>query len=290
MTFEASVVLLFGVILSTAAAIGLSIAFGPKIAGTWTALALCAASIGFVLSSRPINGTVTGKTEHLDVSMHGLNPGVTRQLDLTIAVSPALAVRLDASERLFDSLHEGDPIVLRGLRFGRVIFAIPEASNWWNSALDALKRRLPVVPSGPPTTVSATVISTRTIRDADVYSWFSGSNDGDTHVVLRKPYDEVRLRFVSESGAPIVILDRVDTGSAGVIHPGSNVPVIYHGDRPRTALLVNGRRSFAWSNALSYWGGIGTVLGVILVLGAAVNTAGKAIARRSEGIRSARRR
>ena len=270
-----------------------------------------AAATGSIWAARPVTGLVIGKSENLEIASRGLDPGVTRRLVLIVVEDQAIdpgprsprhavatgnprlaalmrsgdSLQCEVDERLFDSVSEGDRVPLHVVTWGPVSFARPDAEPWWNWAPGRLERLLPRWwGAGLPVTTEAQVDSVRTVRDADVFAWGATSANRLAHFPLAQPYDEVRLRFVTSRGAQILALDRIDAGSAGVLAPGSGMAISYPFDRPRTARLSNGSRSYAWRNARSYWGDMAlvAVVGILLLVLAEA-------ARRSWSILEARR-
>jgi hypothetical protein len=133
-------------------------------------------------------------------------------------------------------------------------------------------------------TAEAQIVSVRTVRDADVWMWGSTSANRVAHFPLAQPYEEVQLRFVAPGGAQILALDRIDAGSAGTLALGSGVAVSYPSDRPRTARLLNGKRSYAWRNARSYWTNLALLAVVGIVLLALAEAARRGFRRRLDSL------
>ncbi len=267
-----------------------------------------AATIGVICAARPITGLIIGKSESLEVASRGLDPGITRRLVLVVvedpatvpeprsprraaaaAINPRLAalmhggdsLQCEVGERLFDAFREGDRIPLHLLTFGPVRFARPDDEPWWTSVSDRLGQMLPRSwGAGPPLTAQAQIVAVRTVRDADVFAWGATSANSLAHYPLTQPYDEVRLRFVTPRGAEILVVDRIDTGSAGVLESGARVAISYPLDRPRTARLSDGSRSFIWRNRRSYWGDMALVAVVGIALLAVAEAARRWVGRR----------
>lgn len=250
-----------------------------------------------------VSGLITAKDESLHVGEWGLEPEIVHQLTLVIATeaggpyvprparlpgnhhgarprdAPDLTVRgdlaIDVDESLFDAVRKGESIGLHLLRLGPLEIARIDAEPWWNIAPGLLERLLPApAHAGPQLFASAEILEVRTVREADAYSLFAPSGDGTDpatrHVVLSRPYDEVRLRFLTPGGAEILTIDRVDSGSAGRLQPGAMAMVDYPANRPRTARLVRGTRTFSRTNGIDYWTPeIAGVLGVLGFIGVA---------------------
>lgn len=245
-------------------------------AGARTALVavavLAAALMGARLLGSPVEGVITGKTETLVLASSGLAPTVSHELALTVvdktsrttgAIEP---LTFDVTERLFDAVREGEPIRLHLLELGPLKWARLDAEPWWDLAPGRLERWLPA-PDGSVSAV-ATITSVRTVRDAYVIPWFSGSAAQAARVRLPQPYDEISFQFAKEPGARITTLDRIDAGSAQSLQPGSSVVVRYPPGRPRLARMLVGERTFRWRNRWSYWSGsvIGWTVVVLLLL------------------------
>jgi hypothetical protein len=275
------------------------------------------AATGSIWAARPVTGMVIGKSENLEIASRGLNPGITRRLVLIVVEDRAIdpgqrsprraaattgnprlaalmqsgdSLQCEVDERLFDSVREGDRIPLHVATWGPLSFARPDAEPWWNWAPGRLERLLPRWwGAGPSVTTEAQIDSARTVRDADVFAWGATSANRLVHFPLAQPYDEVRLRFVTSRGAQILALDRIDAGSAGVLAPRSGMAISYPLDRPRTARLSNGSRSYAWRNVRSYWGDMALVAAVGILLLALAEAARRWVGRRLEARRQAMR-
>jgi hypothetical protein len=276
----ASVILLCGLPLTIMLVAWIAARSGWMIAlGGVAALAVAAAWA--IAASHPVPGLIIGKSETLQTAPRGLDPGVTRRLVLIVVEDPAFEsnpqrehpaqrarnnlqmtglmrspneLQCEVDERLFDTVREGDHIPLHIVKWGPLSFAWPATGPWWNEVAARLERLLPSGWSVDQTvTAEAQIVSVRTVRDADVWMWGSTSANRVAHFPLAQPYEEVQLRFVAPGGAQILALDRIDAGSAGTLALGSGVAVSYPSDRPRTARLLNGKRSYAWRNARSYW-------------------------------------
>jgi hypothetical protein len=226
----------------------------------WTVLAGLAAagtalSLGAWALSRPAVGTVTGKTEYFELAMRGVEPRATRHLLLTVAGSDLGSMRFNVERRVYDAFRVGQPASLRYVRLGPLRFGRLDAEPWWNLLPGRFEERLPPPQPSALLSARATVDSARTVRDAYVLTWaslFSQSVDV-AHITLEQPYDEVQFRFSTPDGADIVALDRVDSGSAGVLAAGATVRVSYPSTDPHRAHLELGTRNHISRNARRYW-------------------------------------
>ena len=220
------------------------------------ALAMMAMAIMGVLSlhllAHPTTGIVAGKTETLEFAQRGLAPRVTHHLALTVITrsGPTDAYRIGVDPLRYDAVHRGDAVALRELQWGPFRWATLDAMPFWNVAPDQWEElRSFVAARGPSTAGTAQIESVRTVRSAYVSSWVAaimGDSMAAAQVSLAAPYEEVTLRL--NAGAEVLALDRIDTGSAGMLMPGSTVAVLYPADRPRSAQLAGATRRFAALN------------------------------------------
>lgn len=68
---------------------------------------------------------------------------------------------------------------------------------------------------------------------------------GRDAIELSHPYQVVRLQFTPPgSDAPVVAVDKIDTGSLPNLQEGHAVPIVYEQDHPRIASLQGGTRLF----------------------------------------------
>lgn len=220
-------------------------------------------------------GTITGKSEVLEVSDQGLTPRVTHRLIVSVAsaelartqqslasknllfkrVRRAADLDFDVNENRYDALKLGDTVALREFRWGGLQIARFEDEPWWNIAPGRFERFLPNWhPGSIDVSATARITSVRTVHEAREVSLLASSADGGVRTALRQPYDEVGIQFLTGNGAQILTLDRIDSGSAGQLEPGMAVLVHYPSYRPRSARLTAGRRDFEARNALEYWG------------------------------------
>jgi hypothetical protein len=293
----AAVVLFCGLPLLVALLVRVAAHTNRTIAFAGAGFLLCTVVFGFQCCSRPIVGVVTGKSEILDISTRGLAPRVTHRLVLIAAVSPTIAsappqyadsLQFDVDESLYDSVREGERIALHRLRLGPLSYARLNAAAWWNFAPGRLEGWLPQLHAGAPVLARARILSVRTVLDAYVYSWVSLVDQGTVHTALSEPYEEIRVRWSTAQGAQIVALDRIDAGSAGALAPGMWVSVTYPQDRPRTARLVAGQRTFVWRNARNYWGGEAIAAGIVFLGIGLAESARRRFYRRWDALRQAR--
>jgi hypothetical protein len=216
----------------------------------------------------PIHGVIAGKNESLSIDDTGLNPSVLRRFTLTVADPDMQApyrhlpmrgdLEIDIDEQHYDALREGQFVAMHEWTLGPLKVARLDDMPWWDLApglhgrvADAFGRS----PGWGAIAVSepATVLSVRAVHDAYPLSLLGGGSTGGEHVILKQPYDEVRLQVRTADGREVIALDRVDAGSGGTLAPGTQVAVVYPVDRPRMARLASGARRYAVRNDVDYW-------------------------------------
>ena len=250
------------------------------------AVLLLAVALWMSRSGTAVNGVLAGKNENLSIDDTGLSPSVLRRFTLTVADAEAQArfarwpmrgdLEIDVDETLFDSLRRGQFLGMHEWILGPLKFAHLNVLPWWDVAPGLLHTVADAVgwrsgPDGRTVEGQAEVENVRTVRDAYPFSLFSGGSTGGVHVILKQPYDEVRLRIHTATGVEALAVDRIDAGSGGVFAPGTRVPVTYPVHRPRAAELVLGTRRYALRNSLAYWSSECISLGVLIaVIGVAV--------------------
>jgi hypothetical protein len=235
--------------------------------GLIAALAL-AAAVGISGHATPIRGAIVGKNEYLSIDDTGLTPSVLRRFTLTVA-DPRMQLHylrlpmrgnweVDIDEQRYDALRTGQFVAIHEWTLGPLKIARLDDMPWWDLA-PGLFDRLADAFGRPPDSggivvrESATVLAVRTVRDAYPLSFLAGGSTGGEHIILKQPYDEVRLQVRTADGREAIALDRVDAGSVGTLVPGIRVAVTYPVNRPRMAQLVSGTRQHAARNPLDYW-------------------------------------
>jgi hypothetical protein len=267
-------------------------AAGARSARPWRAFlgiagclaALCvAAAVWMSRSGMAVSGVLAGKNETLSVDDTGLEPGVQRRFTLTLADPDAQArfaqhplrgdLEVDVNEELYDALRQNQSLGLHEWIIGPLKFARPDALPWWDLApglLDRLTDALgwPRSMGGGAVHGEAEVDSVRTVRDAYPISLLAGGSTGGVHVILKQPYDEVRLRVRTSNGVEALALDRVDAGSGETLTPRIRVKVTYPARRPRAAQMDVGTRRYRLRNSLDYWRteviGVAALIAVVL--------------------------
>src|ERR1700722_6942919 len=255
---------------------------------------LLAAAFWIRTQGVPMQGVIAGKNESLTIDDTGLNPSVLRRFTLTVADDETQArfahlptgnrvllhdhvllnghvpmrselpmsgdLEIDIDEPHFDALREGQSVAMHEWTFGPLKVARLDLMPWWDLAPGLFDRIGDAFgwesgSGGPNLRAEADVVSVRTVRDAYPISLLGGGSTGGVHVILEQPYDEIRLHVHTAQGVDALALDRVDTGSSGMLTPGTLVPVTYAVDRPRMTRVVTGTRSYRRRNALNYWSG-----------------------------------
>ena len=198
------------------------------------------------MDSPAVPGQIVKKVETIDISRTGT---VTHKFKLWFQDD----TRLEVSGTYYDSVREGQPVVLRRSNtkiFGpytpKSLYTRVEGQTAVEPLLLAASRLLSTsMPGEPSLRLQAKVESARMI---DI--WITG---GDEPVGTIKDFYAVVLLYQPPGSAePLRAVDRVDLGSIAPPQAGQSIEIEYQTIEPRRAKIIGGTRNFWWINWSPY--------------------------------------